>query len=93
MTVVFPHPLFPITIPQTFWGRKWLFSRLLLLLPNSASCAIHLGNFATLNINPPDLNKGKTMKIIKMNYLPGSRLLIFQRKKRYNCGIISSRGP
>ena len=33
MTVVFLHPLFPITSPCTFRGRRGLFSRLLLLLP------------------------------------------------------------
>ena len=29
MTVVFPYPLFPITSPRKFRGRKGLFSRLL----------------------------------------------------------------
>ena len=29
MTVVFPHPLFPITSPRKFRGRRALFSRLL----------------------------------------------------------------
>ena len=30
MTVVFPHPLFPITSPRKFLGRRGLFSQLML---------------------------------------------------------------
>ena len=29
MTVAFPHPLFPITSPRTFRGKRGLVSRLL----------------------------------------------------------------
>ena len=94
MTVVFPHPLFSITSPQTFSGRKWLFSRLLLLLPAcQAYCLLMFIAVLYFSTIPGRTSTYFCVLFVVKNFHIIFFIVLFHRSTRVEGNIISCQYP